>query len=150
MRGDRRLYLVPVARLPKEQLSESAKGYRDEDLKRWMASVPQIQRLRESGWTSSDFDRLRSAANPARRELGETEFQLYRSDSAALKASYDGHQFEVEGGRHRLEAAREQGVDAVPMRVWATPEHHVQLENELGSRQRSVPDRDRSDRDRLG
>ena len=149
MSGDRYLYLVPVSRLVSENMTDGPKGYRSEDVQRWMASVPQIERLKAAGWTSTDFDRLRESSNPAERELGDTERHLYRSDTSALKASYDGRQFNVEGGRHRVEAARQSGVEAVPVRVWATPENHERIDRELGGRQLEQRDRMFQQRDRF-
>jgi len=150
MTGDRRLYMVPVTRLPRENLADGPNGYQKEDVQRWMASVPQIERLKAAGWTSADFDRLRASSNPVDRELGATEHHLYRSDSSGLKASYDGRQFDVEGGRHRVEAARQNGVESVPVHVWATPENHERIERELGSQQRDQRSREPGERERFG
>ena len=149
MTGNRRLYMVPVTLLPRQDLADDPNGYKNEDAQRWMASVPQIERLKAAGWTSAEFDRLRTSSNPVERELGATEYYLYRSDTSALKASYDGRQLEVEGGRHRVEAARQRGVESVPVRVWATPENHERIVREFASRQRDQPGRQSGERERF-
>lgn len=143
MSGSRALYLIPVSALDHQQLAAPGHGASQTDMARWMSHVPRINQMREAGYTTADFDRLRASRNPAQRELGETEYRLYRDDASAIKAGYDGRRLDLEGGRHRVEAARSAGVDRIPVRVWASEAHHRTLEELYGNaeRQRERPDR---------
>jgi hypothetical protein len=87
-----------------------------------MGSVPAVYDLLRGGATEADFEAMRTSADPQKREIGDAYHHLFSPSgySGRIEAEYvDGQGLVVQRGRHRVEAARELGVDYLPVHVRA-------------------------------
>jgi hypothetical protein len=118
-----RLMTVPASmlRVDPSISQQSPKSYSQQDLTRIASNVPDVYRKMGEGWQESDFERARQSADPQQRQIGETYHTLWQdpSVSQSLHAHPNGGQLEVDAGNHRIRAAQDAGVPAVPVRVSA-------------------------------
>lgn len=122
---------VPLSWLQVEpaDVSRSPKAT-PEQLRDWMAAVPEIYRMQCRGVTDTDFQRAGQAPpNTPERAIGDTYCHLFSASpsSQPLRADFvDGRGLVVQAGQHRVLAAREEGVPFVPVHVSAPDWEHIE------------------------
>lgn len=90
--------------------------------------VPAVYDQFRGGATEADFEAMRTSADPQQREIGNAYHHLFSPSgySDRIEAEYvDGQGLVVQRGRHRVEEARELGIDYLPVHVRA--ENHRTL-----------------------
>lgn len=89
----------------------------------YVAQVPAVYERLAAGFTAADFEKMRTAPlNDQERAIGETYAHLYspaRADSRLEAEFQDGVGLVVTRGRHRFDAARQLGVEVLPVHVRA-------------------------------
>lgn len=117
-----RFTVVPTSELVQDgPLDSSAKAAR-EQMRGYMRNVPAVYDQLRRGATEADFEAMRASADPQQREIGDVYHHLFspRGDDRAIQADYvEGRGLLVQYGQHRVEAARELGVDYLPVHVRA-------------------------------
>jgi hypothetical protein len=136
-----RFLAAPVSALTlgDEVLMPTAKASQ-EDLRRYVASVPAVHDRLAAGFTEADFRAMRtSPLTQEERAIGETYVHLYSPagrDSRIEAEFRNGVGLVVTRGRHRYEAAKELGLPFLPVHVRAADQQTldrigVQLESEI-------------------
>jgi hypothetical protein len=117
-----RFTAVPTSELVQDgPLDPSAKAMR-EQVRGYMRNVPAVYDQLRAGATEADFQAMRASADPQKREIGDAYHHLFSPSGYdhRIEADYvDGQGFVVQRGRHRVEAARELGIDYLPVHVRA-------------------------------
>lgn len=109
---------VRVSEIPRQELGDwvRTKSYERRDLERAVHELPEVRRRLDQGATPDEFSRLRRSSNEREQLLGRTYQGFYGQDRIRLDRTGDGR-IDVVNGRHRIELAREAGLDRVPAEV---------------------------------
>ncbi|HVY09530.1 MAG TPA: hypothetical protein VHB18_05235 [Mycobacteriales bacterium] len=122
-RWPRRLMPVPVSRLQVDSsvAATSPKGYSDAELRQAMRDVPEIYAMLDRGVPPREILDLRGHSDPHLRSVGTTYGHLFGAtpSSQVLAADVVNGQLEVTKGNHRIRAARQAGVEVLPVEVAA-------------------------------
>ncbi len=94
-----------------------------EEMRQWMATVPDIYSRLAAGTTDAEFHEMyEHPRDQHERIMGETYKNLFTPSQSAqpIKATWvDGRGLVVDAGQHRVLAAREAGVPLMPVHVAA-------------------------------
>lgn len=129
----------------------SQHGTSRQDIDTWTRQLGEIQRLSvERGFNYEDFNRMRGSAIPEEHALGVTHHKFYDNDGSHrdfVKLSWNGKEYEVDGGRHRVESAQRIGLRRMPAEVSASSEQMAQRKQDGFSSKLMHPN-DRADFER--
>lgn len=118
----RRFTAVPASELVQDGPLDLSAKTRREQMRRYMRNVPAVYDQLRAGATEADLQAIRASADPQKREIGDAYYHLFSPSGHdhRIEADYVGGQgFVVQRGRHRVEAARELGIDYLPVHVRA-------------------------------
>ena len=124
MTWSRRFAAVPTSALRQDgTLAASPKATR-EQMRSYVGPVPEVYERLQRGATEADFAAMRQSADPKERAVGDTYHHLFSPSGYdhRIEADYENGQLVVQRGRHRVEAAREAGLDYLPVHVRAPDE----------------------------
>jgi hypothetical protein len=125
-----RFTAVPTSELAQDgPLDPSAKATR-EQVQGYMRNVPAVYDQLRRGATEADFEAMRASADPHKREIGDAYHHLFSPSGYdhRIEADYvDGQGLVIQRGRHRVEAARELGIDYLPVHVRAADQQTLNM-----------------------
>ena len=125
-----RFTAVPMSELKQDgPLDPSAKATR-EQMRGYMRNVPVVYDRLRSGATEADFEAMRASADAQRREIGDAYYHLFSPSgyNHRIEADYiDGQGLVVQRGRHRVEAARELGINYLPVHIRAEDQQTLNM-----------------------
>lgn len=100
--------------------SWGAKGSLDE-MKEWMLCVKEIQKLCcERGFTANQFQKLQSSSNPDEKAIYDAYCHLYEPSGNNIRVVWDGENYSIDNGNHRILMAKQIGLRHLPAQVKAT------------------------------
>lgn len=121
-------------------------GISRQEVNGWTRQLGELQRLSvERGYTYEDFKRMRNSNVPAERALGETHHKFYdyghqASHHGFVSLAWNGKEYQVDDGNHRVYSAQERGLRRMPAKVSAPAEHMAQRKQEGYSSRLMHPD----------
>jgi hypothetical protein len=137
MSWPRRFCAVPTSSLRQDgPLAPSSKAT-PEQIRGYVQPVPEVYARLRGGATEADFDAMRQSTDPHERAVGDTYHHLFSSAGyeGRIEADYENGQLVVQRGQHRVEAAREDGVDYLPVHVRAADERTLRSVTDQAERQ---------------
>lgn len=106
------------------EIAEDSPKYGKREIQEFAATVPLVYEELSRGSTDEQLLAMRSSSDPHEHALGTTYSKMFRSKEPldAIRATYDNGHLVVDAGNHRVRAARELGLPAVPVLVQARDE----------------------------
>lgn len=125
-----RFTAVPTSELTQDTpLNPSAKATQ-EQTRAYMRSVPAVYEQLRGGATEADFEAMRASTDPQQREIGNAYYHLFSPSGYEdrIEADYiDGQGLVVQRGRHRVESARELGIEFLPVHIRAADQRTLDI-----------------------
>lgn len=100
-------------------LEHSPRGYSPDELRTMARSIDEVYTRMDAGATRDDLLALRQSADPHERTVGEAYASVFRGrdSSHPLRADVVDGRLVVDSGNHRVRAAQDLGVRALPVEV---------------------------------
>ena len=117
-----RFVAVPTSRLRQDQDVMGSPKASAEQLRAYMAPVPEVYRRLGEGTSREQFQSMRRSSDPQAKAVGDTYQHLFSPAGLdhRLEAEHvDGKGLVVTRGHHRIEAAQALGIPYVPVHVRA-------------------------------
>jgi len=100
----------------------------EQDMRDWIVCVKEIQSLcKERGFTSSDFQRLQNSLNPQEKLIYDTYCHLYEPAGSHIKVVWNGENYSIDNGHHRILIAKQLGIRHIPAQVQSTDENTLKI-----------------------
>jgi hypothetical protein len=100
-------------------LEHSPRGYSPDELRTMARSIDDVYTRMDGGATRSELLALRTSADPHERSAGEAYAAVFRGrdSSHPLRADLVDGRLVVDSGNHRVRAAQDLGIRALPVEV---------------------------------
>jgi len=101
------------------ELEHSPRGYSPDELRTMARSICDVYTRMDAGATSDGLLALRQSADPHERSVGEAYASVFRGrdSSHPLRADVVDGRLVVDSGNHRVRAAQDLGIRALPVQV---------------------------------
>lgn len=130
---------------PKLEPWDRTKSYSKQELREGLNRLPEVQRRMAQGWGKPEFSNLWNSQDSYNRSLAKTYQGFYGGDRIKLCRRKDGS-LDVVNGTHRIDLAREMGLNELPAEVayQDNGEDTVNMERRKGINEREAGERYRN------